>query len=146
MRQIVVLTPTGRLGRRGFLLGFAGLLVVTTALLWVAPGFTYVFGSWPLIYLWVCLCSRRLHDMGWSAWIQLAPILATIGLAIVSFGIGLITLTIVGVTDGLGAFAGGGIILLLAVGVWTAFPIWLAVAPTKVENNPFGGRTTTPDA
>ena len=134
----MILTPTGRLGRRGFVLGFAGWLIVATAMLWAAPGFTYTVGGWLLTYLWVCLCGRRLHDMGWSAWVQLAPILATVGLAIVSFGLGLIYLALVGATDGLGGLPGLAIILLLTSAVWIAFIAWLAITPTKVENNPFG--------
>jgi uncharacterized membrane protein YhaH (DUF805 family) len=145
MRRFVALTPTGRLGRRGFVLGFVGWLVLAKALLWVAPGFTYTVGGWLLIYLWVCLCSRRLHDMGWSAWVQLAPIIATVGLAVVSFVLGLIYLAIVGVTDGLGGLPGLAIILLLTSAVWIAFIAWLAITPAKVENNPVGETAPLPD-
>lgn len=135
MRRFVALTPTGRLGRRGFMLGFVGWLVLVTALLWVAPGFTYTVGGWLLIYLWVCLCSRRLHDMGWSAWVQLAPIIATVGLAVVSFVLGLIYLAIVGVTDGLGGLPGLTIILLLTSAVWIAFFAWLTITPGAVGSD-----------
>lgn len=145
MRQIMNLTPIGRLGRRGFALGFAGWLIVATAMLWVAPGLTYVGGGWILIYLWVCLCSRRLHDMGWSAWVQLAPILATVGLAVISFGLGVIYLAIVGVTDGLGAVPGLAVILLLTSAVWIAFIAWLAITPAKIEDNPFGKTAPLPN-
>lgn len=138
MRQIMILTPIGRLGRRGFALGFAGWLIVAMALLRFAPGLTYVGGGWILVYLWVCLCSRRLHDMGWSAWVQLAPILATVGLAVVSFGLSLIYLAIVGATDGLGAVPGLAIILMLTAAVWLAFVAWLVITPPKTEDNPFG--------
>ena len=141
MHRFVILTPVGRLGRRDFLISFVGLSLVTAALFRVAPGFTYTVGGWLLAYLWVCLAGRRLHDMGWSAWTQLAPLLATVGLVPLYFVLGVINLAVVGVGDGLGGIGaiGGIITMLLFVGVWLGFLIWLALGQTKVEGNIFGG-------
>ena len=141
MRRFVILTPSGRLGRRDFLISVVGLSLVTTALFRVAPGFTYTVGGWLLAYLWVCLAGRRLHDMGWSAWTQLAPFLVTVGLVPLYFVLGVINLAVVGAGDGLGGIGAvaGIIMMLLFLGVWLGFLIWLALGPTRVEGNIFGG-------
>ena len=65
------LDPHGRIGRRDFWLGSAVLLVVGNLLHIILFFGTLI--SFSLFYCWVCLFSKRLHDLGKSGWIQLAP-------------------------------------------------------------------------
>jgi uncharacterized membrane protein YhaH (DUF805 family) len=65
------LDPHGRIGRRDFWLGSAVLLVVGNLLHIIL--FFGSLASFGLFYCWVCLFSKRLHDLGKSGWIQIVP-------------------------------------------------------------------------
>lgn len=83
----VLLSPKGRLGPRDFL---RGLILVTAAYIlvqlvgtFVSPGFSVLI--YPMIYVYVCLFSKRLHDAGHSGWLYLLFLLGyTIGGSIIS--------------------------------------------------------------
>ncbi len=71
--KYVLLTSKGRIGSRVFL---RGLTVMTAAFIIVQVASTFVspiFGIlvYPMVYGYVCLFSKRLHDAGHSGWFYL---------------------------------------------------------------------------
>lgn len=71
--RYVLLTPKGRLGSRDFL---RGLILVTAAFMLMQVASTFLspaFGIlvYPMVYVYVCLYSKRLHDAGHSGWFYL---------------------------------------------------------------------------
>ena len=75
----------GRIGRRDFWLAAAVLLVVSNLLHLIF--FFGTMASFALFYCWVCLFSKRLHDLGKSGWLQIAP--HVINALCIAIGVGL---------------------------------------------------------
>jgi uncharacterized membrane protein YhaH (DUF805 family) len=80
----------GRIGRRDFWLA-AGVLLVVSNLLHLIWGIGSLI-SFALFYCWVCLFAKRLHDMGKSGWLQIAPhvinaVCIFIGVTLGAFGL-----------------------------------------------------------
>ena len=71
--QYVLLNPKGRIASRDFL---RGLVLLTGAFMIVQVIGTFVLPAltvlvYPLIYPYVCVFSKRLHDAGQSGWLYL---------------------------------------------------------------------------
>ncbi|HBT36690.1 MAG TPA: hypothetical protein DEB52_11900 [Hyphomonas sp.] len=71
--RYVLLSSKGRIGSRTFL---RGLTVITAAFMIVQVANTFIspiFGIlvYPMVYVYVCLFSKRLHDAGHSGWFYL---------------------------------------------------------------------------
>ena len=71
--RYVLLSSKGRTGSRTFL---RGLSVITAAFIIVQIANTFIspiFGIlvYPMVYVYVCLFSKRLHDAGHSGWFYL---------------------------------------------------------------------------
>ena len=71
--RYVLLSSKGRIGSRTFL---RGLSVITAAFIIVQIANTFIspiFGIlvYPMVYVYVCLFSKRLHDAGHSGWFYL---------------------------------------------------------------------------
>ena len=62
----------GRIGRQAFWVGFLILLGAGVVLGWIPILGALI--SIALIYPWVCLFSKRFHDMGKSGWFALLPV------------------------------------------------------------------------
>ena len=62
----------GRIGRQVFWIGWLMLLGAHVVAGWI-PLIGQVIALMA-IFAWVCLCTKRLHDMGRSGWWQLVPI------------------------------------------------------------------------
>jgi uncharacterized membrane protein YhaH (DUF805 family) len=70
--QTMLLSPEGRMRQSDFwicVLILFGVWIVSPLLHLLAPIIWLV-----LIYVWVCICSKRLHDFGKTAWLILVPI------------------------------------------------------------------------
>ena len=63
------LSADGRIRRSEFWIGWLVIFAVNALLGWVIPLLSIL-----LIYPTVCIFSKRLHDMGKTGWLQLAPI------------------------------------------------------------------------
>ena len=77
----VFANPTGRLSRNGFVGGLVVLLLVVALYVLVAKAGRN--GDWVLVTLLFpafVMHARRLHDMGWTAWLLLVP-----GLPVLAF-------------------------------------------------------------
>ena len=138
----------GRIGRRDFWLGSAVLLVVGNLLHLVF--FFGTLASFTLFYCWVCLFSKRLHDIGKSGWVQIAPHLINALCIVVGVAMGAFGLIVAFFSGRTGAATGalfGGVmawagLLLTVFGIaminTLIFMLWLGLSPTRPEVNRFG--------
>jgi uncharacterized membrane protein YhaH (DUF805 family) len=133
----------GRIGQNAFWLAvgcllIAGLLIPALGplapLLWLTA-----------FYAWICVQSKRLHDIGRSAWLQALPFL--FGWTLMSLGAAFGVLSLLGALLGgggvlrgllaggallgLGAFLAGGLVHLLLI-------LWLGLAPGQPGFNRYG--------
>jgi uncharacterized membrane protein YhaH (DUF805 family) len=71
--QYVLLSPNGRIGPRdfgrGLILLTAAMMIVQIAVALVSPAFGVL--QYPLVFSYVCVFGKRLHDGGHSAWFYL---------------------------------------------------------------------------
>ena len=132
----------GRIGRQAFWIGWLVLLGVQMLAGWI-PVVGHALGLIAL-FAWVCLCTKRLHDMGRSGWWQapalaLGPVLIVGSALWLGFGAALAALT--GGEPELAALAGVGV-LLVSVGVafisMIAFTLWVGVAEGEPGDNRYG--------
>jgi uncharacterized membrane protein YhaH (DUF805 family) len=135
-------TAEGRIGRQAFWIGWLVILGVHT----VAHAIPLLGGLLALaaVFAWVCLCAKRLHDMGRSAWWQLLPIVLgpvlVIGSAI-SIGLGAVVAEAAHGDASLTALAGvGGLFVSLALAVVVAigFTLWLGIGEGEAGENRYG--------
>jgi uncharacterized membrane protein YhaH (DUF805 family) len=138
--RALFLDPAGRIGQKDFWIGFGILFLANMLFGWVPLIGQIVFFA--CLYAWVCVASKRLHDLGKSGWLAALPV-GIVAAAMV--------LTIVTLTGGvLGAMAHDGGFSIIAgaglVGVlWSlgslinfVFVIWLGVAPGQPGDNRYG--------
>ncbi len=71
--QYVLLSPNGRIGPRdfgrGLILLTGAMMIVQIAVALVSPAFGML--QYPLVFSYVCVFGKRLHDGGYSAWFYL---------------------------------------------------------------------------
>jgi uncharacterized membrane protein YhaH (DUF805 family) len=154
------LSAEGRIGRKDYWLGVLILLV-----LWWASILAHIFAPliWlVLLYPWVCVIAKRLHDRNRSGWMILVPVvigcIAMCGV-LVAGGFALIGAFInalgdphsdfvinwTGVLGALGLAAG---FLALAVLVKLVFLVWVGAGQGDAGANRYGAApgTATPPA
>jgi uncharacterized membrane protein YhaH (DUF805 family) len=97
-----------------------------------------------MIYPWVCVYSKRLHDMGKSGWLAAVPFgifFVAAAFAAVAGGAAMF-----GAASGSAAAAGGafaalgliGLVLALAFLVWLGFTLWVGLSKGDVAANQYG--------
>lgn len=138
----------GRIGRQAFWIGWLMLLGAHVVAGWI-PLIGQVIAL-AAIFAWVCLCAKRLHDMGRSGWWQLLPIVLgpvlIVGSAL-SVGIGA---TLAHLTNGdadWAALAGvGGLFVSLAIAfvAVVGFTLWLGITEGQPGENRYGEPPLTP--
>ncbi|MDR7116690.1 DUF805 domain-containing protein [Caulobacter sp. BE254] len=130
----------GRIGRQVFWIGWLMLLGAHVVAGWI-PLVGQVIGL-IAVFAWVCLCTKRLHDMGRSGWWQLLPILLgpvlIIGSAM-SIGIGAILGEITN-TDWAALAGVGGLLVSVAIAfiAVAAFTLWVGVTEGQPGENRYG--------
>jgi uncharacterized membrane protein YhaH (DUF805 family) len=130
----------GRIGRQVFWIGWLMLLGAHVVAGWI-PLVGQVIGL-IAVFAWVCLCTKRLHDMGRSGWWQLVPIVLgpvmIIGSAL-SIGIGAILGEITN-TDWAALAGVGGLLVSVAIAFLAVagFTLWLGVAGGQPGENRYG--------
>jgi uncharacterized membrane protein YhaH (DUF805 family) len=146
--QVLFLSGEGRIGRKDFWIGVLILFVAWT----IAPVFHLLAPViWVLLlYPWVCVFAKRLHDFGRSGWLILLPVAAgavavTLGLVFGGIaGLGALWSLAFGWADpgawalvfgGLGVMAG---FVALAGVVKLVFVLWVGLSPGQAGPNRFG--------
>jgi uncharacterized membrane protein YhaH (DUF805 family) len=146
--QNLFLSPDGRIRRQDFWIGWLILFAVNL-----------VFGFVPLLgllvhlfalYVGVCLYAKRLHDMGRTGWLQIAPfvigfVLLIIGFALFGSALFSAAMAMRNTAPGPGAMAfllgslGGFLVVLSLAGmVHLAFLIWVGATPGQLGDNAYG--------
>ena len=144
--QFLCLSANGRIGQKDFWIGFL-ILFVAGFILGLIP-FLGMIISIALIYPWVCLYSKRLHDFGKTGWLAAVP-----------FGIWLIAgvlavfaggAAMMGVASGneaaaaggmMAGLAGMGLVMMLAFVAWIGFTLWLGLTKGDPATNQYGAPT-----
>ncbi len=139
----LLFSPEGRIGQRDFWTGFLLLFVFGILIHAVLLVGTLI---WALsTYCWVCLFSKRLHDMGHSGfaqlWIYLVDMLGVIALVIGGLGSVLAGVFSSG-RVGWGLLAGGIGLFMLAALAWflvrVGFLLWIGLTPGQPGDNRYG--------
>ncbi|MDP2260841.1 MAG: DUF805 domain-containing protein [Caulobacter sp.] len=134
-------SPDGRIGRQAFWIGWLVLIGVNFLLFWVP------FLSLVTIYCWICVCSKRFHDMGRSGWLAAIPVTLSIVMpigAVLAIAGAAVAASISGASDGtviaavLSAVAGSALLLLGALVIGIGFLIWQGVALGDEGPNRYG--------
>ncbi len=140
----LLFSPEGRIGQRDFWIGFLMLFVFGILIHAVLAVGTVL---WLLsTYCWVCLFSKRLHDMGRSGfaqvWVFAFDFLAITALFVGGFGSILAAVLTGGGHVGWGLLAGGVGLLVLALAaisvVKLLFVLWLGLSPGQAIDNRYG--------
>jgi uncharacterized membrane protein YhaH (DUF805 family) len=146
--QKLFLSPDGRIKRQDFWIGWAIVFAANLVLGWV-PLLGFLVSLFCL-YVMVCLYAKRLHDMGRSAWLQLAPWIVGILALIIGFalfGSALISAAMAtrNASPGAGSMAlmlgslGGFVMVLSLAGlIHLIFFIWVGATPGQVGENIYG--------
>jgi uncharacterized membrane protein YhaH (DUF805 family) len=138
----------GRIGRQAFWIGWLVLLGVQMLAGWI-PVIGHALGLVAL-FAWVCLCTKRLHDMGYSGWWQapalaLGPVLLLGSVMWIAFGAAAAALG--GGDPEVAALAGVGFLLVglvVALLATIAFTLWVGISEGQAGENRFGATPLTP--
>jgi uncharacterized membrane protein YhaH (DUF805 family) len=141
--KTLFLSADGRIDKRDFWIGFAILFVAGLVL-----GMIPVLGliSILLIYPWVCVYAKRLHDFGRSAWLILAPVAVTAVLMIAAIALGGMAMMGAGLANNETAMAGSALamggaiagVALLSFLIWIGFALWVGLTNGDPAENRFG--------
>lgn len=144
----------GRIGRQSFWIGFLILLGVGVVLGWIPILGAIV--SLALIYPWVCLYSKRFHDMGKSGWLAVLPVIVPGVLVVLAFISGLGGLfggaAFSEASEGAGAgvfFAGLGMAMLFGLAaffIWAGATLWAGLGESEPGANRYGEPPSLPIA
>ncbi|QRN97586.1 DUF805 domain-containing protein [Archangium violaceum] len=145
--KTLFLTPQGRIGRRDFWIGFL-IVMVASAVLQIIPFIGQLLG---LLLFWpqICIHSKRLHDMGKSAWLLLAPFIVSVicvGVSIATGSMAMMGAARVNESGGDASSAGnamaawGAAMGFMALGflVGFAFLLWVGLSKGQPGLNRFG--------
>jgi len=141
------LNAEGRIGRRDFWIGFA--LIFGASLV---AGMIPLLGaliSFALIWPQVCINAKRLHDMGRTGWLMLAPFGVMVVCTVIGglfAGAGALGAAVLGAADADNAAAGsmlagmGVMSVFLGLGALVSFGfvLWIGLTPGQVGDNRFG--------
>lgn len=140
----------GRIGRQSYWIGWLVLLGVNVVLGWI-PLLGWLL-SLVTVYCWVCVSSKRFHDMGKSGWLTVIPIVTGLVLPIVGvifFGGGLIMAALTGGENDpaaamsvIGGLLGFMAVLGVAFLISLCFLIWQGVAQGDPGDNAYGPPAT----
>lgn len=139
----LLFSPDGRIGQGQFWIGFLILFVggILIHLVPIAGTLVWLLST----YCWVCLFSKRLHDMGKSGWLQvwfyLFDLMAIAALIVGGFG-SILAAVLTGGQVAWGLLAGGVGLLFLAICAIALskllLVLWLGLSPGQAGDNRYG--------
>jgi uncharacterized membrane protein YhaH (DUF805 family) len=140
----------GRVGQKDFWLA-AAILFVFGVVAHAAIGIGTVL--WLLsTYCWICIYSKRLHDMGRSGWVQIVP--WVLGWLLIGAGLVMGLGSLVGLAfSGLPHFLGGMVVGGVTMGIGfvflsglmhLVFLLWLGLTPGQIGPNRYGPEPGAP--
>ena len=145
--QTLFLSPEGRIGQKDYWIGLLILMIV-----WIVSPVLHILAPvlWLiLLYPWICVIAKRLHDFGKSGWFIMVPVIVGVvcmGLAFVFGGLSVLTAIFAAATEGAelnwGVFlaALGAMIAFLAVAglVKLIFLLWVGLSSGDRSANRYG--------
>ncbi|WP_296817799.1 DUF805 domain-containing protein [Brevundimonas sp.] len=148
--KTLFLDANGRIGKKDFWIGFLILFVAGIIL-----NFVPVIGQIAailLIYPWICLYSKRLHDFGKSGWLVIVPvvamIVATIGsimtMGAAAFGAASSTTDYGAASAMMGGLGGMALLNVVALLVCLAFLLWVGLSKGDEGTNQYGSPRVPP--
>jgi uncharacterized membrane protein YhaH (DUF805 family) len=136
------LNANGRIGQKDFWIGFL-ILFVGGFILGLIPILGMIV-SIVLIYPWVCLFSKRLHDFGKTGWLAAVPFaigVVAMVLMMVMGGaamFGAASGTNAGAGSAMAAFGMIGILGLVCFAAYVAFVLWVGLSKSDPGTNQYG--------
>jgi uncharacterized membrane protein YhaH (DUF805 family) len=140
--QGLFLQANGRIGQKDFWIGFA-ILFVAGIVLNLIPVIGMIAGIL-LIYPWVCVYSKRLHDMGKTGWLAAVPFgvfFVAMVLTVIAGGaamFGAASGSTVGAGGAMAALGMMGLVMMIAFLVWIGFTLWLGLTKGEAGTNQYG--------
>jgi uncharacterized membrane protein YhaH (DUF805 family) len=135
------LSTRGRIRRRDFWIGFAIVMAISILcnLIAVVGPFLGLATIWPM----VAIHAKRLHDMGRTAWLLLAPAAVSFATMAVTFlarpaGVeapGVITPALATAAQGMGL---GLTVTAFCLLIEVAFLLWVGLTPGQPDDNRYG--------
>ena len=142
--KTLFLSADGRISRQSFWIAVLILFGANVVLSWI-PVIGWLIGL-ALIYCSVCVYSKRLHDMGKSGWLQVAPMVICFVLLMIG-GLSMGGAAAMGAFSGrddmmAGAAMGGMGAMFLTFGlaflVGVGFLLWVGLTPGEPGANKYG--------
>jgi uncharacterized membrane protein YhaH (DUF805 family) len=124
--DVLFVNPNGRTSRSQFVPALLTLVAVVAFYQYFVTGRTAQWCVAVLLFPAIILFARRLHDMGFTAWLLLVPG----GLMVAAFGIWLKLASFGAQVD--------AVLPLIALAVTVAFAIWGCIGKSQAEANKFG--------
>ncbi|MEJ1966698.1 MAG: DUF805 domain-containing protein [Gammaproteobacteria bacterium] len=124
--ESLFVNPNGRTSRSQFVAALITLLAVVVFYAFLVTGRTALWCLLVLVFPAVILHARRLHDMGHTAWLLLAPAI----LMIAAFAIWLQIISLGAQFD--------AAVPLIALAVSAGFALWGCIGRGQAEANSFG--------
>lgn len=128
--DFLFVNPSGRTSRGQFVPALITLLAVVVFYAYLVTGRTATWCLFVLLFPAIVLHARRLHDMGHTAWLLLAPGV----LMVAAFAIWLDILSLGASLD--------RAVPLIALAVSAGFALWGCISKGQTEANPFGPPVT----
>lgn len=140
--KTLYLDPKGRIGQKDFWIG-AAILFVAGIVLGLIPMIGWLI-SLALLYGWICLTSKRLHDFGKTGKLALIPVIAQLVVAVVA-AMGMMAAAGASYGGGdaagmaaMGALGFAGVLTMLAGLLTLAFLLWVGLTKGDAGANAYG--------
>ncbi len=140
--QALFLSAEGRISRQTFWI-CAGVLVVASLVMGMIP-VVGALASLALLWPWLVVLTKRLHDINRSGKLALAMLIPNLAASLLALAVGIMSMspaTALAALSLAGLLAAvGGLAMLVSV----ALLIWLAVSVGDAEANTYGPPPTEP--
>lgn len=137
--KTLFLDAKGRIGQSDFWIGFA-ILFVAGIVLGMIPVIKQ-FAGLILLFPWICVYSKRLHDFGKTGWLVLVPIGVVFVAIIIAIMTGGMAMLAGGANNAAGAMAGlgtMGLVMIVALLICLAFLLWVGLTKGDPGDNQYG--------